>query len=60
MLKLSGDQLIGMEEIVMILAYNTSGIVGKFKVKAAVDEVPNGYASFNGVSVGAFNKILKL
>lgn len=37
LLKLSGDQLIGMEEVVMILTYNTSGLVGKFKLKAAVD-----------------------
>jgi hypothetical protein len=49
-----------MEEIVMVLSYNTSGVVGKFKVKAAVDEIPNGYSYMTGVSVGAFNKILKL
>jgi hypothetical protein len=44
----------------MVLTYNTSGLVGKFKVKAAVDEVPNGYSTISGVSVGAFNKIVKL
>jgi hypothetical protein len=44
----------------MVLTYNTSGLVGKFKIKAAVDGIPNGYSSLTGVSVGAFNKILKL
>ena len=44
----------------MVMTYNTSGIVGKFKVKVAVDQVPNGYSLISGVSVGAFNKIVKL
>jgi hypothetical protein len=59
-LKISGDQFIGKEEVVMVLTYNTSGLVGKFKIKAAVDEVPNGYSGLSSITVGAFNKILKL
>lgn len=58
--RISGDQFIGKEEIVMVLTYNTSGLVGRFKMKAAVDEIPNGYTALTGSTVGAFNKILKL
>jgi hypothetical protein len=25
----------------MILTYNTSGVVGKFKTQAAIDQIPN-------------------
>lgn len=45
------------------MSYNTSGVVGKFKVMAAVDEMPSGkdnYKYIHGITVGAFNKILKL
>ena len=48
----------------MVLTYNTSGAVGKFRVKAALNQIPSGdtpyYSTYVGVSVGAFSKILKL
>jgi len=46
----------------MILSYNTTGLVGKFKVMAEVDNIPNTDSTYalHGTSVGAFNKILKL
>ena len=36
-LKLSGDQFVGKEEVVMVMSYNTSGLVGKFKTQATID-----------------------
>ena len=59
-LRISGDQFVGVEELVMVLTYNISGVVGKFQIKANVDNIPNGYTGLSGVSIGAFNKILKL
>lgn len=48
----------------MVMSYNTSGLVGKFKTQATIDEIPNsvtyGKNSIVGITVGAFNKILKL
>lgn len=44
----------------MVLTYNTTGAVGRFKIKAALDDVPKGFTAINGLTVGAFNKILKL
>lgn len=34
---ISGDQTLAIEELVMVLTYNTTGKVGKFKISAAVD-----------------------
>lgn len=59
-LRITGDQFVGIEELVLVLTYNTSGVVGKFKIKASIDNIPNGYTGQTGVSIGAFNKILKL
>jgi hypothetical protein len=59
-LRISGDQFVGVEELVLVLSYNTSGVVGKFQIKANIDNIPNGYTGLSGTSIGAFNKILKL
>jgi hypothetical protein len=64
LLQLTGDQLEGKEEVVMVLSYNTTGQVGVFKAEAAVDQIPNSegccLGKINAVTVGAFNKIMKL
>ena len=48
----------------MVLTYNTSGLVGLFKVQAAVDQIPNTQGCCDSLTsaltVGAFHKILKL
>jgi len=48
----------------MVLSYNTSGLVGKFKAQAAVDQIPNTKSCCDvqifASTVGAFNKIMKL
>jgi hypothetical protein len=48
----------------MVLSYNTSGLVGKFKAQAAVDQIPNTEGCCDvqifASTVGAFNKIMKL
>jgi len=63
-LKISGDQFANREEVVMVLSYNNSGLVGKFQAEAAIDQIPNTQdccnRSFIASTVGAFNKIMKL
>ena len=64
LLKLDGKQFKDMEEVVMIMTYNTSGKVGQFRVLAAVDQVPNSQGCcdvmYEAKTVGAFNKVLKM
>lgn len=63
LLQLSGQQMQGKEEVVMVLTYNTSGQVGVFKAEAAIDTIPNSQTAtwkISAITVGAFNKILKL
>ena len=64
LLKLNGSVLVDMEEVVMVMTYNTSGQVGLFKVEAAVDQIPNSEDCCDELlvaqTVGAFSKVLKI
>lgn len=37
MLELRGGEMEGWEEVVMVMTYDTTGKVGRFKIEAAVD-----------------------
>ena len=41
LLRLNGTDLDGMDDQVMMMTYNTSGMVGMFQAEAAIDQIPN-------------------
>lgn len=38
---MKGKNLDGMEDQVMMMTYNTTGMVGMFQAEAAIDQIPN-------------------
>lgn len=59
-LTLAGSETHGLEEVDIVLTYNTSTPAGRFSLLAAIDTIPQGYPATRSRNIGAFAQILKL